>query len=196
MKYIMILIGGALNRIRGSGFSRYTGRVFTSIMTGIFTAMQQILLHHSIEDALILGLIVSSGILLAVSIGWSKYFMSFTGVNRLMEHEVPPIDWIVNKIFGTTYATTDASTSKLLGWGTVAMCLRGILFYPMFIAIAIYIKNPYGLLIGLGCTLMGIIYGATRYMPYKWIQAQWQVPVAEFLFGAWISFLIQLCIGW
>ena len=99
------------------------------------------------------------------------------------ETEVAPIDWIATKICGTP-----ANSSQFIRWCFVAFTFRGLLFYPVFLALSIY--NHQSSLWGLGCILMGCTYYTARIAPIGH-----QVRAGESITGALFGIIAALSIG-
>ena len=114
--------------------------------------------------------------------GWGKYFGVFDGsLASYNETEVKIIDKITDKIVSN-------STSSYRLWCFVATSIRGLCFYPVFIALSFY--DAYALLYGLGVLLMGCIYLLGGYAP-----AKYRVRCSEFGYGALLGLLLTLSVG-
>lgn len=78
-------------------------------------------------------------------------------------------------------------------WGFIGMSLRGIYYIPL-IASFCYL-NLCSLYLSIGTIFIGCIYTAQYWQPQNWWNKQMQVPVAEFLTGALLGFLIFMGIS-
>lgn len=153
------IIFAAINTLRSLGlFSRVLACITTATITVLLSI---ILFDYSVIHLVDIFFDVFVGMFLGLVLGWGKYFAVFTGnIATIPESEVKPIDWLVNKLLGVP-----KTVIQLKWWSFLAFTLRGVLFYPMFFALAIY--NPHSLLWGVGVLGMGIAFGLMNLVPEK-----------------------------
>ena len=115
----------------------------------------------------------------ALAPGWGIGFSAFHG--RIKAGEVE-ISWL-DKIVDTIVRGAQSSPAKSRKWGVWWMTLRGLFFYPAFIALSLITGQYWLLLTGLIASLsMGLVYGAMRY-----VHEGEAVRLAEFVFGGLIG---------
>ncbi len=175
MNLIIIILFAVLNALRGSGFIDRCACAFgMGISVLVFSAYQ------NLSDLTLISLMIFTGMWLGLVWGWGKYLNIFSGnLAYVNEVEVAPIDWIVTKICGKP-----ATEKAFVFWCFLAMTLRGLLFYPVFVGLSFYKLDA--LLYGLGCVLMGFVYFVARIAPVRW-----QVRTGEFLYGGLLGLLIS-----
>ena len=98
------------------------------------------------------------------------------------------------RVFNPTLASTDtgiAWINKIAGtnWW-LAVSLRGLYAVPLVASFA-YL-NLWAIPLSALTFSMGTIYWLQKFQPKTWWTAQWQLPVAEFLFGATLGGLLAL----
>lgn len=176
MGTILVVLFGLINFVRGRG---YISKAYTSFLAGIVYALFSFNEYGIIDRAAIDGLIVFLGVWLWAAYGHGKYFMSFHGEDKMREKEVPWIGWLTDKLY--TPKDTPASRRK---WGTIAMSLRGLHIFPMFLALGIY-HNTF-LFTGVAFLLQGVIYASTRYIKNE----DNRVMIAEIIIGLLMGSLL------
>lgn len=174
-----LLLPTVANYIRGRGYTKLgRGAVCTSFALVV-------LLNgwgYGFYNAVGMAIMVAACAYLWLMFGWGKYFSSFTGRDNPNEAEIGWIDWIGYKVFPYDM---DARTNRLRG--LLCMSIRGLFFYPAFIAIYGITGNWWALLIGLGTALQGYVY-------YIQKEDAWAVARAEILTGLLFGSLIWLAV--
>jgi hypothetical protein len=175
---LVIAIFSALNALRGSGM---IDRMTCAAGMGIATLL---LPNQSIDHSAIIILIAFIGLWIGFACGWNKYLNIFSGnMQYVNEVCVKPIDWIATKICGIP-----TNSGQFITWCFVAFTIRGLLFYPVFLALSLY--SHHSPLWGLGSALMGCAYYTARIAPVGG-----QVRVGESIYGAVLGIITVLSIG-
>lgn len=171
------LLFAVLNALRGSGrfqyiFTRPAVSLYMGCAVGMYTVSP------------VIGTIVFLGLWGGLTPGWGKYFNVMTGslVYR-DETEIKVIDQLTTLICGYPQ-----DRQHFIRWCFIAMSLRGLLFYPMFIALSFF--HIYALPYGLLTTLMGVVYWSAKFAP-----EQCRVRYAELVYGGLLGCLIALSVG-
>lgn len=179
MNFLLIPLFSLLNALRGGA---YLSRPLCALGMGVGVATLKYL-QAPLQQALIMGAIVFIDMWLGLVLGWGKYLNIFSGdMKYVNESEVKPIDWIATKICGFP-----TNSTHFVRWCFVAMTLRGVLFYPVFITLSWYNHNA--LCFGVGVTLMGAVYYVARIAP-----PNVQVRVGEVIYGALLGLLISFSV--
>lgn len=185
---IYIVIMGLLNALRGGLAKEITisQKIDTRPMWMACMAIATggLLFHLTYEPLISLGVCMLTlflAFLVSFSFGWGKYFnAAFPDMKYVSETEVKIIDVITTKIY-----KDPTDKKEFERWCLIAMSLRGLLFYPVFIILSF--ANPWALLFGFGMALMGPIYFARRIFPETK-----SIRVAEFTTGCLLGGLICL----
>lgn len=193
------LLFSALNALRGSGFwkkddneqrPRTVSERLLARDTWLLLMAMVIcgkLIHAgyvSLPHAMILVPFFFLITLACFSPGWGKYFNVITG-NLIYrdEGEVKAIDRLTTIICGYP-----KDRPHFIRWCFVAMSLRGLLFYPLFIALSLF--HISALFYGLFTALMGVVYWSAKFVP-----EQYNIRYAELVYGGLLGFLIALSVG-
>ena len=166
---ILAYVLGYLNAIRGSGvWNRDWWIMLMSInIAAAINGAASISIPHTMMLVPFIFLILLVGFVP----GWGKYFnMSYTNMAYINEVEFKPIDWICNKLLGKP--TTMLAFKR---WCFLAMSIRGMLFYPLFIFLSFI--NPLALVYGFGVLSMGLIYWLRKFTPESH-----SIRIAEFAY--------------
>ena len=151
----MILLGGCINKMRGTGRTWYAmgSKTFTSAMMALST-------YFILDTDYITIGIIYVGLLLWLSTGWGKYFTAYSGLamNHNSEQEVFWIDSIIRKFEDSNDFHYNCNV------GALAMTLRGLYFTPMVSGLAIYTGDYKDLLyIPVIAMLQGFSYTIMRF---------------------------------
>lgn len=176
MTPLLMLALAAINRLRGSGLSN---RCVVSLLAGASCALADLWVRGDLSHAGAVFLIVALGFAFWTIFGWGNYFAAFHGRYSQIESEIPWIDRLGEKVF-----PFDGNRDTNLNRGAFCMALRGLYFYPTFIALS-FVTTPWALAIGLLCILQGAAYGAMR-----WAEEPDAVSGAEWLTGALFGALL------
>ncbi len=178
MNLILIPLFSTLNALRGAG---KIDRISCAFGMAFSVELIQIYEGVYLENSIITSLIVFFGMWIGLVCGWGKYLNILSGnMQYVNESEVKPIDWLTTKICGFP-----TSPQQFVRWCFVAMTLRGLLFYPLFLVLSLY--NHQSPLWGIGCTLMGCVYYVARLAPIGY-----QVRTGEALYGALLGWLMLI----
>ena len=148
MNIILALIFGFSRAAHGGG---YVSRLLSILFMACGYAGYLLLDGRTLIDSAVMGLIAFAGLFGGLVLGWGKGFAAITGRYFKDEKEFFPADWAGD------YAFAASGNPKFAG--AVFMTVRGMLFYPLFIALAAYtgLWLPY-LLSGLAVLSMGLVY--------------------------------------
>lgn len=176
---IFTLLMGYLNAMRGSGIYRRDWWIM--IMAWNICWLMHFLIGLSLPHVMMLMPVIFLLLLAGFAPGWGKYFnMSYTNMAYINEVEFKPIDWICDKLLGKP--TTILAFKR---WCFLAMSIRGMLFYPLFIFLSFI--NPLALVYGLGVLSMGLIYWLRKFIPESY-----SIRIAEFTYGCVLGALIHV----
>lgn len=169
-----------LNRARGDDWGKpFTGKYLIALYVGlIFSVLCWIILPVTFIKSLYILAITAIGFMLWAVPGWGKYFCAFHGKDTREEHEEEWIDYL-----------TDPIDNHYLR-GTVAMSLRGLYLWPLFIGLS-FVLSPYCALLGVGMILQGPLYHISKYM------TDWEPRMAElseYMTGLLIGVLFSIVI--
>lgn len=170
---ILTIVLGYLNAIRGAGiWDRDWWLMLMAINIAVYFPL-------SLPHQMMLVPVIFLLLLVGFAPGWGKYFnVAYTNMAYIDEVEFKPIDWICDKILGKP-----ATILAFKRWCFLAMSIRGMLFYPLFIFLSFI--NPLALLYGLGVISMGLIYWLRKFTPESY-----SIRVSEFTFGCFLGVLI------
>lgn len=178
MIILLAICFACLNALRGSGV---IDRMTCALLMGIVAAGIADFHLPNVEYVVNILFITLLGMYSGLVCSWGKYLNIFSGnMEYVDEIGVPPIDWITNKLCGKP-----TNPAQFMRWCFVALTLRGLLFYPVFVVLALY--NQKAFIYGVGCGLMGVCYYIAKISPLRW-----QVRTGEFLYGGLIGGLIGL----
>lgn len=153
---ILAIILGLLNAIRGAGVWERDWWLML-MACSICYCMPLVITHQ-----MMLVPVVFLLLLIGFVPGWGKYFnMAYTNMAYINETECKPIDFICDKTLGKPQ-----TEKQFKIWCFLAMSIRGVLFYPLFIFLSVF--NAYSLLYGLCVFSMGVIYYLRKYTPEKY----------------------------
>lgn len=158
-----------------------TSKVGTGIMAGFFVFLWKWL---GVGDPLP----ASSHVALIVALGWYVWALRGWGdywdFLELKNKEIGFIDSFVGRIF------KPGEKNDLL-----SMALRGMFFYPAFVALAWYLSSWWPLLIGLGTLMQGPIYWLqNHYLAGRYNVHKYGNDLSESLLGAWFGLLFWVAI--
>ena len=173
---LLCLIFGLLNALRGGAF---ISRSLAAFLMGVTYAIYLALLGHTYLDAGVCGLITFGGLYLGLMIGWGKGFAAITGIYDPTQKEFLPSDIVGNWVY--------AKTNNGYLAGVVWMTIRGVLFYPTYLILAIWTGDSQFCISGLLVFTMGLAYGVMRFVPQ-----QYAVRCAEVLFGSILGLALVL----
>lgn len=219
LELLVILLAGAINRVRGwnpvTEFKVAEARrrggwhwpdvadydvpdwrrwlapfcnkfVCAGYMAVLFGAYHFVMFNNMV-DAGVIGLIVGAGYALWAAPGWGDYW-DFTGQKN---DEVGFIDSLLREI------------ESALWLDVFSMVLRGLLGYPLFVALAFYFGSYLPVWVGLGMAGQALVYYLLRYRLGKVISMNAahdgtliDAPmVAEWAMGLLIGALIVVSLG-
>lgn len=166
---LLSLSVGLLNAIRGSGFwkkgadGESTGTLSENILARdswlfFITLCIMIAIVVSgklpLQAAMIYTPICMLTCLFAWSFGWGKYMnVAFPNIKYADEKEVLTIDWLCDKIVGKP-----TNEKQFIVWCFVAFAFRSLLFYPIFMFLALVTHSYVPLVCGLGVLSQPVIY--------------------------------------
>ena len=173
---IFCLTFGILNALRGGAF---ISRPMAAFLMGVAYTIYLILLGHAVSDAGVAGLITGVGTYLGLLIGWGKGFAAITGIYDPTKKEFLPSDIVGNWVY--------AKTNNGYLAGVVWMTIRGVLFYPTYLVLAVWSGDSAYATSGLLVFTMGLAYGIMRLVPQ-----QYAVRCAEILYGSILGLALVL----
>ena len=172
---LLIPLFATLNALRGGG---YIDRLFCTFCMALSVFAIEICQEIPIDHAMIIFAVTFVGIYVGLVCSWGQYLNILSGnMMYVKEKGTPPIDWIATKICGFP-----ANPQQFIRWCFVAFTFRGLLFYPLFVALAYY--NLQALVFGWATAFMGIVYYAARLAPIGY-----QVRAGEIMYGALLGLL-------
>lgn len=177
---LVIICSALINRLRGWSLkknvsypawqvllSRFSGKAICTVYLGM--------LFWLFTFDPIIGGIVTLGYMVWAVFGWGDYWDYSDDPND----EVWLIDVIVARYFKSG-AMADF----------VSMSLRGVLGYPLFVMLAVYLGSLWPLLFGLGMAAQGAIYHVFFKLLGRIIHWEKAFITAELVMGGWIGALI------
>lgn len=176
---IFTLLMGYLNAMRGSGI--FERDWWIMIMAWNICWLIRYQVGFSLPHIMMLMPLVYGILMLGFMPGWGKYFnVAFTNIAYINEREFKPIDWVCDIILGKP--TTILAFER---WCFLAMTLRGMLFYPLFVFLSLF--NPMAMFYGWGVCSMGIVYWLRIFTPESY-----SIRIAEFAYGCVLGALIYI----
>lgn len=173
---IRALIFGLLNALRGGG---HVSRGLCVFIMGAAYGALLLAAGNGLLDSGVSGLVAVGGLWLGLSFGWGKGFAAITGRYNPEEKDF----WPADKVGDLVYAKTNNAYKA----GVAFLTVRAVLFYPLFIALAIWQQNTLLYFSGILVFLMGAVY----YVSGRIIEESKAVRLAEFIYLAIIG--LSLC---
>lgn len=174
---LLCLTFAILNALRGGA---YISRPLAAALMGVAYGVYLLLTGSGYADIAVCAVLTGLFLYLGLLIGWGKGFAAITGVYDPTEKEFLPSDIVGNWVY--------AKTNNGYLAGVVWMTIRGVLFYPTYVVLGLYIGDSGFYVSGLLVFTMGLAYGVMRYVP----QQQYAVRCAELLFGAILGLALVL----
>jgi len=182
---LVIIASALLNRLRGWGvkkdmvypawqawLDRFGSKGYVAAYMGLLFGL------YALDP--IVGGVVALGYAIWAIFGWGDYWDYTDQPND----EVWIIDTIVARYFKPGAMADFAS-----------MSLRGLLGYPLFVLLAVYLGSMWPLLIGLGMAAQGAIYHVFFKQLGRVIDWEKAFITAELVTGAWIGALIVVSLA-
>jgi|GEM_PF-4756226 len=171
-----IITSGIINGTRGMNIiSRTTFLLFHGLFSFVMF------------NDIYLSLIIMAGVWGWLSKGWGVYFNSFDPQPRLFkdryDRSVKFIHKICDHFIVVNLEPFDYKACR--NWATLGMALRGFIFsIPLFIMLALYLHNPWIVLLSIPMLLQGLFY--------RFINKLYIFRKAEFLTAGLLSTLISI----
>jgi len=172
MNIILALAFGAARALHGGA---YVGRIVSVLIMAFSYAAYCLAMGSDWIHAGVSGLIALALLFGGLLLGWGKGFAAITGRYNPAEKEF----WPADKAGDWYYARTGDAYNA----GVIFLTVRAALFYPLFIALAVYNQDAAYLLSGVLVFTMGVIY----WLAGKAVGEAKAVRVAEFAYFAIIG---------